>query len=81
MEKQISPCWVIDKPAFKYLQDEYSFTSQEIKQWFNLFKSAQGELNFLAEKNDMQKKLKIISIGKNISLKELINRAIDKEYF
>lgn len=27
------------------------------------------------------KKLKVISIEKNISLKELINKAIDKEYF
>lgn len=61
LEKQISPRWVIDEPVFKYLQDEYNFTSQEIKQWFDLFKSAQKELdllNFLAEKKRYAKEAK-----------------------
>ncbi len=53
LEKQLSPRWILDNQTLKYLQNEYSFSTQEINQWYDLFKRAQKELdlmNFLAEK-------------------------------
>ncbi len=53
LEKQLSARWILEPQTLKYLKDEYKFQPREINQWYELFKTAQKELdllNFLANK-------------------------------
>lgn len=53
LEKQLSPRWILEPQVLKYLKEEYKFQPKEINQWYELFKTAQQNLdllNFIAEK-------------------------------